>query len=93
MITAGSLEKVRALKSKFPWICEQIAAEPEIITRLADMLYSKELINLDTVEAVNVTGLSAYDRARRIMRPAIACSARRNADKLIEILEEFSIDI
>ena len=94
MITAGSLDRLKVLNSNYMCICEQIAANPDIITRLADKLHSKEFINIDTLQAVNYTpSLSPYERATRIMRPAIDRSTHRSVVKLIEILEEFLIVI
>ena len=96
MITAGLSEKLTLLNCKVTCIhvCEQIAANPDIIPRLTDKLHSKEFITLDTQQAVNYTpSLSPYERATRIMTPAINRCTHRNVDQLIEILEQFLIDI
>ena len=85
---------LKVLSRNYTCICNQIAANPDIIPRLADELHSKEFITLDTSQAVKYTpSLIPYQRATRVMEPAIDRSAPHTVDKLIEILRKFLIEI
>ena len=69
---------------------------PDVITRLADLLYGPGLVTHDTKLAVQYPhGLSPYERATKLLDPAVAVAqySVEKAKKFCECLQECGISV
>ena len=89
----GSSKTLENLNKNYAYVCRQIANIPDMISLLADTLYAERFIDWETQNAAkNSPGLSPYDKAMKILRPAIDNNTHR-IDRLIETLtcKDFNI--
>ena len=69
---------------------------PDVITRLADLLYGPGLVTHDTKLAVqNPHSLSPYERATKLLDPAVAVAqnSMEKVKKFCECLQECGISV
>ena len=95
LIIADSSKTLENLNKNYAYICKQIANSPDMISLLTDTLYAEHFIDWETQNAAkNTPGLSPYDKATKILRPAIDNNTHR-VDRLIKTLtcEDFNISL
>ena len=76
-------------RSHYYQLCKAVSSQYNVITPLADILYGSRLVTDETRLAVqNTLGLSPYDRATKLLNPAIQV-----AQESMELTKRFYEDL